>query len=310
MNRSAPPFAWALLIGLGVIWGSSFLFTGIAVKELPPTTVVGLRLALAAALVWIIAQAIGARPPRLKTPDGRRLWKFAAAAAVTSNIAPFLLISWGQQHIPSALSGLLMAPMPLMALALSHFLVSGEQMTKGRFIGFAIGFGGVVYLIGTEAVAQLGRGDTLALIAQLGTLMAAFCYAISSIVLKRAEAPDALGISVIILAIAAVVTIPMGMIAGGADVTTASWLTLLAITSLGIGSTALAQLMMLKIIQLAGPPFLSLVNYQVPLWAVVFGVAFLGETLPGSFWIALALILAGIAVAQVAGRKPRKLTIQ
>ena len=68
--------------------------------------------------------------------------------------------------------------------------------------------------------------------------------------------------------------------------------------------------MMLKIIQLAGPPFLSLVNYQVPLWAVVFGVAFLGETLPGSFWIALALILAGIAVAQVAGRKPRKLTIQ
>ena len=203
-----------------------------------------------------------------------------------------------------------MAPMPLMALALSHFLVSGEQMTKGRFIGFAIGFGGVVYLIGTEAVAQLGRGDTLALIAQLGTLMAAFCYAISSIVLKRAEAPDALGISVIILAIAAVVTIPMGMIAGGADVTTASWLTLLAITSLGIGSTALAQLMMLKIIQLAGPPFLSLVNYQVPLWAVVFGVAFLGETLPGSFWIALALILAGIAVAQVAGRKPRKLTIQ
>ena len=138
MNRSAPPLAWALLIGLGVIWGSSFLFTGIAVKELPPTTVVGLRLALAAALVWVIATAVGAKAPRLKTPDGRRLWKFAASVAVTSNIAPFLLISWGQQHIPSALSGLLMAPMPLMALALSHFLVPGEQMTKGRFIGFAI----------------------------------------------------------------------------------------------------------------------------------------------------------------------------
>lgn len=304
MNKAAPPLAWAMLILLGVIWGSSFLFTSIAVRDLPPTTVVGLRLALAAGLIWAIARATGARTPRLQSPDGRRLWTFAAAAAVTSNIAPFLLISWGQQHIPSALSGLLMAPMPLIALALSHFLVAGERMTKGRFIGFAIGFAGVVYLIGSEAFTLLGRGDMVALIAQLGTLTAAFCYAISSIILKRAEAPDALGFSAAILTIAAAVTIPIGLATSQAEVTSASWLTLGAILSLGIGSTALAQVMMLKIIHLAGPAFLSLVNYQVPLWAVVFGVVFLGETLPGSFWVALALIMFGIAVAQVAGRRP------
>ncbi len=303
MSKPAPPLAWALLILLGLIWGSSFLFTGIAVKELPPTTVVGLRLALAASLIWVIARATGAKSPQLRSPDGRRLWTFAAAGAVTSNIAPFLLVSWGQQHIPSALSGLLMAPMPLMALALSHFLVAGERMTTGRFIGFAIGFAGVVYLIGTEAIAQIGRGDMLALIAQLGTLMAALCYAISSIVLKRAEAPDALGFSVVILTIAAAVAIPLGLMTADTEVTSASWLTLGAILSLGVGSTALAQVMMLKIIHLAGPSFLSLVNYQVPLWAVVFGVVFLGEALPSSFWIALALIMFGIAVAQMAGRR-------
>lgn len=303
MSKPAPPLAWTLLILLGLIWGSSFLFTGIAVKELPPTTVVGLRLALAACLIWVIAGATGAKSPKLRSPDGRRLWAFAVAAAVTSNIAPFLLIAWGQQHIPSALSGLLMAPMPLMALALSHFLVAGERMTTGRFIGFAIGFSGVVYLIGTEAIAQIGRGDMLALIAQLGTLMAALCYAVSSIVLKRAEATDALGFSVVILAIAAAVTIPLGLMTAETEITSASWLTMGAILSLGVGSTALAQVMMLKIIHLAGPPFLSLVNYQVPLWAVVFGVMFLGEDLPGSFWIALALIMFGIAVAQLAGRR-------
>ena len=303
MSRSAPPLAWALLIGLGVIWGSSFLFTGIAVKELPPTTIVGLRLGLAAALIWVVAKAMGATAPSLSQPEGRRLWKFAFGAAMTSNVLPFLLISWGQLHIPSALSGLLMAPMPLMSLALSHFLVPGERMTAGHLAGFAIGFAGVIYLIGTEAAAQLGRGDMLALIAQVGTLMAAFCYGISSIILKRAEAPDALGIGAVILTIAAIITVPMGMLTGGANIATTSWGTLAAIVLLGVGSTALAQIMLLKVIQLAGPPFLSLVNYQVPLWAVVFGVLFLGEDLPGSFWIALVLILVGVAVAQFAGRR-------
>ena len=126
---------------------------------------------------------------------------------------------------------------------------------------------------------------------------------ISSIILKRAEAPDALGIGAVILTIAAIITVPMGMLTGGANIATTSWGTLAAIVLLGVGSTALAQIMLLKVIQLAGPPFLSLVNYQVPLWAVVFGVLFLGEDLPGSFWIALVLILVGVAVAQFAGRR-------
>lgn len=303
MSRSAPPLAWALLIALGVIWGSSFLFTSIAVRELPPVTVVGLRIGLAACVIWVIAGAMGAKPPSLRNPAGRRLWIFALGAALTSNVLPFLLISWGQLHIPSALSGLLMAPMPLMSLALSHFLVAGERMTPGRFTGFAIGFAGVVYLIGTEAAAQLGRGDMLALIAQIGTLGAAFCYGISSIILKRAEAPDTLGISAVILTIAALITVPLGLLTSDADITNTSWAVLAAIVSLGVGSTALAQIMLQKVIQLSGPPFLSLVNYQVPLWAVVFGVVFLGEDLPGSFWIALTLIMIGIAVAQMAGRR-------
>ncbi len=303
MSKPAPLLAWILLIALGVIWGSSFLFTRIAVQELPPVTVVGLRIGLAACVIWVIAKAMGAKPPSLSQPAGRRLWLFALGAALTSNVLPFLLISWGQLHIPSALSGLLMAPMPLMSLALSHFLVAGERMTPGRFIGFAIGFAGVVYLIGTEAAAQLGRGDILALVAQIGTLGAAFCYGVSSIILKRAEAPDALGISAVILTIAAAITVPLGLLTNDADITKTSWGVLAAIISLGVGSTALAQIMLQKIIQLAGPPFLSLVNYQVPLWAVVFGVVFLGENLPSSFWIALTMILIGIAVAQLAGRR-------
>ncbi len=272
-------------------------------QDLPPITIVGLRVGLAAALIWVLARPTGARTPRLNDPAGWRLWRYAAAASVAGSIAPFLLITWGLQHIPSALAGLLMAPMPLMALALSHFFVPGVRMTAGRLAGFVIGLAGVVYLIGVEAVGQIGHGDSLALIAQLGMLLAALGYAISSIILKRAAAPDAFGISVVILALAALITVPLGMVVEAPDLTAASWRALGAIIIVSVGATALAQLILMKVIDLAGPAFLGLVNYQVPLWAVVFGVVFLGEELPGIFWVALALILAGLAIAQFAGRK-------
>lgn len=298
-----PLLAWVLLILLASIWGGSFMLTNIAVREVPPLTVVALRLCLATLLVWTYARAVGAWAPNLTQPDGRRIAKFALGAAIVGNVLPFSLISWAQLHIPSALSGLLMAPMPLMVLMLSHFLVAGERLTTPRVIGFLIGFAGVALLIGGEAVAQLGRGDALALIGQIATLLAAFGYACSSIILKRANAPDPLGISVAILGIGAAITLPAALIIEQADFTTTSWTALLCVAGLGMGATGLAQVLLMRIIGLAGPPFLSLVNYQVPIWAVVFGVLLLGETLPGGFWPALALILIGLAIAQFVGRR-------
>lgn len=301
----APLLAWVLLILLAAIWGGSFMLTNIAVREIPPLTVVALRLCLATALVWVYARAMGARTPNVRRPDGRRIAKFALAAAIVGNVLPFTLISWAQLHIPSALSGLLMAPMPLMVLMLSHFLIAGERLTAPRMLGFLIGFAGVALLIGGEAVAQLGRGEAMALLGQVATLAAAFGYACSSIILKRANPPDPLGISVAILGVGAVITLPAALLLEQADFTTASWMALVCVAGLGVGATGLAQVLLMKIIGLAGPPFLSLVNYQVPVWAVIFGVLLLGETLPAGFWLALGLILLGLAIAQFSGRRRR-----
>ncbi|MGB0411064.1 MAG: DMT family transporter [Pikeienuella sp.] len=299
----APLLAWVLLILLAAIWGGSFMLTNVAVRELPPLTVVALRLCLATGLVWAYATARGARLPNLRVADGRRIGKFALGAAIVGNVLPFSLISWAQLYIPSALSGLLMAPMPLMVLMLSHFLIAGERLTTPRVIGFIIGFAGVAILIGGEAIAQLGRGDALALVGQVATLAAAFGYACSSIILKRANPPDPLGISIMILGIGAMITLPAALMVESPDLTAASWLTIACVIGLGVGATGLAQVLLMKIIGLAGPPFLSLVNYQVPVWAVIFGVLLLGETLPGAFWPALALILIGLAIAQFIGQR-------
>ena len=150
----APLQAWLLLALLAAIWGGSFMLTNLAVRDLPPFTVVALRLWLATALVWTYARARGAKVPLPGTTDGPRLAKFAVGAAIVGNVLPFSLISWGQLHIPSALSGLLMAPMPLMVLMLSHFLVAGERLTAHRVFGFVTGFAGVALLIGGVVITE------------------------------------------------------------------------------------------------------------------------------------------------------------
>lgn len=298
----AGPLAWALLILLGLIWGSSFMLTNIAVREAPPMTLAALRLILAAALIAATARLAGARFLRLRG-DGR-LWGFALASALIGNVLPFWLISWSQQYIPSALSGLLMAPMPLISLMLAHFLIAGERMNAPRVIGFVAGFAGIVVLIGPDALGLIGGGVGLYLLGQFASLAAMLCYAINGIALKRAAAPDALGISAAILMLSALISAPLALALEADQIRPISVEGWAAIVALGVGATAMGQILLMKIIALAGPPFLASVNYQVPLWATVFGVALLGETLPGAFWIALGLILAGLAVAQFGGRLP------
>ncbi|MEO1613533.1 MAG: DMT family transporter, partial [Pseudomonadota bacterium] len=240
MTRPAPSFlAWALLILLGIIWGSSFMLTNIAVREFPPMTLAALRLALAALLIGAVAMAAGARLPR-----SRRLWAFALASAIIGNVLPFWLISWSQQHIPSALSGLLMAPMPLISLLLAHFLVSGERMNLPRVIGFCAGFAGIVVLIGPGALALIGGGGGLAQLGQLASLGAMLGYAVNGIVVKRAAAPDALGISVAILVLSALIAAPLAFALETPDfdaVSLEGWGTMIA---LGVGATATGQILL------------------------------------------------------------------
>ena len=197
-----------------------------------------------------------------------------------------------------------MAPMPLISLMLAHFLVAGERMNLPRLIGFCAGFAGIVVLIGPGALKLIGGGGDLALLGQLASLGAMLGYAVNGIVVKRAAAPDALGISVAILALSAGLALPLAFLLEEPEFGAVSIETWGAVVLLGVGATAAGQILLMKIIALAGPPFLASVNYQVPLWATVFGVALLGETLPAAFWIALALILAGLAIAQLGGRLP------
>jgi drug/metabolite transporter (DMT)-like permease len=290
-----PASHWLLLVALAIVWGSSFALTRIAVAEMTPAMLVAGRNAIAAAglllLVWGLRRA---------WPRGPRVWRFMLAIAVVGNMMPFLLISWGQQRIDSGLAGILMAVMPLLTLVLAHFLVSGERMVPRRLVGFLIGFAGVLLLIGPTALRELGgRGETL--LAQLAVLGGAVCYAVNAIVSRHKPASDPWSTSALVLAMAWLLTLPLAVITWPIDTPAMPVLSpaaLWAVAVLGLICTALGSVIYFTLVAAAGPTFLSMINYLIPLWAVLIGALFLGERPEWNHLIAMGLILAGVAWSQ------------
>ncbi len=290
-----PASHWLLLVALAIVWGSSFALTRIAVAEMTPAMLVAGRNAIAAAGLLLLV--VWLRPA---WPRGPRVWRFMLAIAVVGNMMPFLLISWGQQRIDSGLAGILMAVMPLLTLVLAHFLVSGERMAPRRLAGFLIGFAGVLVLIGPTALRELGgRGETL--LAQLAVLGGAVCYAVNAIVSRHKPASDPWATSALVLAMAWLLTLPLAVATWPIDtpaVPVLSPAALWAVAVLGLICTALGSVIYFTLVAAAGPTFLSLINYLIPLWAVLIGALFLGERPEWNHLVAMGLILGGVAWSQ------------
>ncbi len=290
---------WTYLITLSILWGASFMTITLALEGFGPISVAAIRIAMGALLLTGLLHAMGARlPGRHQT----RLWLHAAGMGLFSNAIPFFLLSWGQQHVPSGFAGIAMAVVPLWVLPLAHLFIPDEPMTRQKVLGFLVGFLGVGVLIGPGALAR--SGTAIEVWAQLACVGAAACYAIGSIITRLTPPSNQIGFSAAGLLVATAVILPVALVREGLP----SWpsgTALWAMLYLGVFPTALATILLVKVIQSAGPSFLSLVNYLIPVWSILFGTLLLSETLPSSFVGALCLILAGLAISR--GRlRPRE----
>jgi len=283
---------WLLLFALVAMWGSSFMFNSIAVASLPPWSVVAGRIGLAALVLTAIVYLLGRRLP----PLGRGWWPYVVVALI-GNAIPFYLITWGQQVVESALAGILMAVMPLATLLLAHFLVAGEHLTRQRAMGFAVGFSGIVLLMGPAALAGVG-GDAVRVISQVSVLGGALCYALQSVLTRLIIKGDVLVAAAATLLVASIIVVPVALWQDWPWQRMPSPGSLAAVMWLGVGPTALATILYFKLIRSAGPTFMSLVNYLSPSVALFLGLAVMGEHPPAVAYLGLALILAGIAVSQ------------
>jgi drug/metabolite transporter (DMT)-like permease len=283
-----------MLAVLTLTWGSSFLFTKIAVGGLSFELVVTARLGLAAVVLVPVALAL-----RRPWPRGFRLWLFFVLIAVIGNLLPFSLITWGQRSIDSGLAGILMAVMPLATLGLAHLFVPGERLTSARVWGFLLGFAGVLLLIGPEALLAIG-GDRGPLLPMLAVLAGALCYGVSAILARLRPSSDALTSAAAVTSLAALFSLPsvLGSLVQGPSASTITLATIASVLFLGLLSTATAMIVYFRLIQSAGPGFTSQLNYLIPLWAVAIGILFLGEAPTLGHLGGLSLILAGIVLAR------------
>lgn len=277
---------WLLLVVLSVLWGGAFFFVGVIGTSLPPFTVVLGRGGFAAlALLAYVTLRGGHMPPSL------RLWgSFLVMGALTSLI-PHSLIVWGQRHIASGLAAILVSTTPLFSVILTHFLTDEERMTSNRVAGVLLGLGGVVVLIGPQALWGLGHHG----LAQLAVLGAALAYACSGIYGRRfaalspvvAAAGQITGTTALALPLALVVEQPWTF-----HPPLVTWGALLGLALL---STAVAGLFFFRILAVSGTTNVMLVNFLVPVSAVLLGRLVLGEQLDWTVFAGMALIFMGLA---------------
>lgn len=295
MSATSPMTAreWALLILLSLLWGGSFFFIAVAVPALPPFTIVFLRCAIGAAGL-LAALAI----MRQSIPRGTDALVAFAVMGLLNNVIPQSLIVWAQGSIASGHASILNATTPFFTILILHLFTQNERATPLKVIGTAIGFSGVIAMIGLEVMASSGR-----IWPQLAMLAAACSYGFSGLWGRRfarmgippvATATGQLCASSLMLAgLAGFAEHPLSLPMPSLHV----WA---AVVALALLSTALAYVVFFRIMATAGATNLSLVTLLIPVSAILLGIAFLHETLHLRHIIGMALI--GIGLGCIDGR--------
>lgn len=297
-GQSAPGAAdYALLFTLASMWGASFMLIRVGVEMIPPVTLTTLRLAFAAAVMWLALGLMRARLPL----DRQSLW-LVFIVATFGTALPFNLISWGQAGIPSGLSAIIMGVMPLTTMLLAHLVLPDDRLTAPKLIGVTFGLVGVAVLVGPERLASLG-GDAMR---QLAIAAAAVCYGASAVATRRMmRAQSQIGLATMIMTLAFAVMLPVMVLTDGIPHALPPSHALAATACLGIVQTGLAQIILFQLVSRQGPSFFSQINFLVPVLGVIWGAGVLGERLAWPAFMALGFILFGLAVARLPHRPAR-----
>jgi len=274
-----------MLIALALIWGSSFMFIKVAVRELQPATLILGRIGLAALVLAVVVPALVGVQETLA--DLRAHWRWLIVVGLVNTALPFWLLSWGETRVDSGLASIIQGSVPIFNALLAFGFFHDQRVTGKRLIGVVVGFAGVALLVGAQP-----QGKILGALAVVGM---ATCYAAGGLLVRRhlvTARPQvvAFGTS----AVAALLVLPAGVVQAPSDLP--GWKTLGSVAVLGILGTAFAYLLFFSIIAKAGAAYASFVTYLVPPVALAYGSIFLGEHIGGAALGGLALILGGVAL--------------
>ncbi len=289
-----PAVDWVLLIILAILWGGSFFFMAIALRELPPLTAVALRIGIGAALLALLSLFV-----RQAIRLSMNIFLSFMVMGALNNVVPFALIGWALRDIPSGLAAILNATTPLFTVVVAHAATLDEKITVPRSIGLLIGFAGVVVMVGHSALIN----HNAPLSAQLLCLAAALCYALAGVYGRRfrglgitpiqTAAGQLMASTILIAPLAVAVDCPCGLHLPSLAVS-------LAILAAGALSTALGYVLYFRILSSAGATNLLLVTFLIPVSAIGLGTIVLHEPIDTNEIAGLTLI--GLGLASIDGR--------
>jgi drug/metabolite transporter (DMT)-like permease len=273
--------SWIMLVANAAVWGSSYMFIKVALDDFSEGAVVCLRTALGALLLLAFAArrgVLGHIRPRVR---------WVLVIAFVQVVVPFLLITYGENHISSSLTAILISSVPIYTALLALRFDHAERSQGWALVGIVIGIVGVVLLFGLDLS---GSADELTGGAMM--LGASLCYAISWLLVKHkmaGAAPEAVAGGTML--VAAVATAPL--LIASPPASAPGFDSVASILALGAGGTGIAFVLFYTLIAEIGPARAAMVSYVAPAFSIVYGVVLLGESLTLAAIVGLVLILAG-----------------
>ena len=274
----------ALLLSLAALWGASYMFIEIALRDLEPTTMMAGRLVISTLVVGALMAARGmlGRIRRV----GWKVFSFG----VINNAAPFTLIAWGQKHIDSGVAAIANATVPLFVAVLAIWLAHSERATGLRIVGIALGLAGVAVLSGAQPAV-----DTWAIVGTLAVVAASILYALAGILLQRETARvDSITLAMATMTGASIALLPFGVAQAPHELP--GWEAAASVLALGVLGTAAGMLIFMKLLSDHGALRAGFVTYLLPVTALLYGAFLLDEVITGWMVVGLVLVLGGVAL--------------
>ncbi len=278
-------FLWLML--MAVLWGPSFLFIKVAVEDIPPFTLVLGRVGVAALLLYLVLRLRGRHLPKFG-----RIWRHFAVVGFFSNALPFVLFSWGEIHIASALAAILNGTTPLFTILLAHFFTTDDRLTPVKVGGTMLGFGGLSLLIAPSLLEGV-HATTWGLLA---VTVAAASYGVAIVYTRQnlRGLPPLVGPTAQ-LTMASLYILPLSLgLERPFSLPAPSIWALGSLLSLSIIGTAVAFIIYYHVIEQTSATYVSMVTYLVPIIGVILGVVVLGEQPGWNAYVGCALILLGV----------------
>jgi drug/metabolite transporter (DMT)-like permease len=282
---------WFLLILLSAIWGGAFTLNKIALDLYTPEVIVAGRLIVGSAFLIVLIYFIYRR-----FSFNLSQLNYYLFMSLVGIVIPFIAIINGQRNIDSAMAGILMATMPITTILLSHFFLVDEKINQQKFIGFLISFFGVFILIYREDLF-INNSFSKTLISQLQVMLGSTLYSIAAIYGKKYKMTDPVSASTGTILFATFFMLIYLIFIDESNVSIPMLLVNYNILLLGILCTAIATIIYFQILQTAGASFLSIMNFLIPLWAILFGILILNDDFSWNYIFGLLIILSGIKLA-------------